>query len=146
MHKYIFVHWNTPQFTSLIPCLVRCEEGRELTACEVYTFVHTINSNCVCMCVPHAFQHSLSHSLNCALVSFVHMCLIVHTTSMELPSFVVMYASCVFTAHSLCRQQSVIMSDDVIEGEEGDAPVISERVQVHTSMLHTKISSYHLVH
>ena len=39
-------------------------------------------------------------------------------------------------AHSLSLplQREIIMSDDVIEGEEGDAPVISERVQVTNSI------------
>ena len=31
---------------------------------------------------------------------------------------------------SLVLQTKVAMSDDVIEGEEGDSPVIGERVQV----------------
>ena len=33
-------------------------------------------------------------------------------------------------------QRGIIMSDDIVEGEEGDAPVISERVQV-TNSIHT---------
>ena len=78
-----------------------------------------------CICCKIDTTASLTRSL-VIVVAFPHYCVARLDITMWRNGAV--YLNPAFL--SLVLQTEVTMSDDVIEGEEGDSPVVSERVQV----------------